>query len=339
MKATNRNFAASLARGAAMRLWYFCGADEAGAADAAARVLARLKAEERVDLTGAELKRDPARLVDEVRSTSLFGASRVIVITMAGDEAHDAIAALIDDSVPGWPVLALASSATDKSRVAKLLIDRDDALVAVFHPPEPETVRDWVRAHAGTCGLKLGDDMAMQIAAAAAFDTRIARSEIDKLALYCDVSPEAPRAPGAADLAAIGTATADDRQAGLVAAALGGDSARLRADMPGLIAGDINPVGLLLAIERRAVQLAQMAARMGPGGNVRAFIEQEAAAKRVFFRDRDELGAQLSRWRGARLERLLERLAELHRALITDNQGAALRLQQALVEFARAAAR
>lgn len=336
MKATHKTFAATLARAAGtIRLWYFCGADEAGAADGAARVLARIGAEERVDLAGAELKRDPARLVDEARSASLFGATRVIVVTTAGDEAHDAVAARIDDAVPGWPVLVIATSATDKSRVAKLLVDRDDALVTVFHPPEAGAVRDWVRDYAGTVGLKLGDEMAARIAAAAAFDTRIARSEIDKLALYCDASPQAPRAPDARDLAAIGTETADDGLAGLVAATLGGDVARLRAEMPRLVAGDVNPVGLLLAIERRAVQLAQLSARIGTGGNIRAVLEQE----RVFFRDRDELAAQLSRWRGARLERLIERLAELHRAMLTDSRSAALRLQQALAEFARAAAR
>ena len=344
MKATSKTFAATVERALhKIRVFYFCGADEAGAGDAAARVLGKLDQgparAELVEFTGAELKRDPVRLADEVRSTSLFGDRRVIRVGMAGDEAHDAIAALVDDTVPGWPVLIVASGATDKSRVAKLLTDRDDALVTVFYPPDLKSVTETVRNSVGALGLLVSGPLAEQIALAAGLDTRIARSELEKLALYLDASAEAPRTVTARDLAAIGTQAGDDSMAPIVNATLGGATDRLRHELPRLASGDINPVGLLLAFERRAVQLAQLAARMGPGGNVQTFIEHEAQAKRIFFKDKGDLMLQLHKWRGARLERLLRRLAALHCAMLNDSVGAQLRLQQALAELARAAAR
>ena len=201
MKATQKTFAGMLGRVLQQaRVFYFCGADEAGAADAAALVAARLGAAERQDFTGADLKRDPIRLADEARSTSLFGDKRLIVVTMSGDEAYEAIATLIADPVAGWPVLVIASGATDKSRVAKLLADRDDALVSVFYPPDLRSASEAVRTMADAAGVRLGGAMVETIALAAGLDTRIVRSEIDKLALYLDASPESPRTATPADL-------------------------------------------------------------------------------------------------------------------------------------------
>ena len=340
MKATQKTLAGMLDRAMRQaRVFYFCGADEAGAGDAAANLVNRLGVAERVELTGAELKRDPVRLADEARSTSLFGDRRVLFVTMSGDEAHDAIATLIGDAVAGWPVVIQAAGATDKSRVAKLLADRDDALVTVFYPPDQRAVGQTVRTLAEAAGVMLSTALAESIATAAGLDTRIARSEIDKLALYLDASRESPRTPQAKDLAAIGTETVDDSMNPLVNAALGGQVDRLGHELPRLASGDINAVGLLLAFERRAVQLAGLAARAGTGGNLNAFLDAEIQARRVFFRDKPDLMLQLHKWRGARIERLLARLSALHRALLHDSAGASLRMSQAIVEIARVSAR
>ena len=343
MKATAKSFAGTVDRALhKIRVFYFCGADEAGAGDAAALVTARLGQAELVELAGAELKRDPAKLADEVRSTSLFGDKRVIRVTMSGDEAHDAIAGLVNDPVPGWPVLVVASGATDKSRVAKLLADRDDALVTVFYPPDARTVAEAVRTASDALGLRLNGQLAERIALSAALDTRIARSEIEKLALFLDASPESPKTARPEDLTAIGTEAGDDSMAPLVNATLGGLTDRIGHELTRLAAGDVTAVGLLLALERRAVQLAQLAqlaARLGPDSNLNAFLEREAQARRIFFKDKQDLALQLRKWRGARLERLLQRLALLHRTMLTDSAGAQLRLQQALTEIARAASR
>ncbi len=340
MKATPKTLAGTLDRALRQaRVFYFCGADEAGAGDAAALVASRLGEAERVDLAGADLRRDPLRLADEARSTSLFGDRRVIMVNTAGDEAHDAVARLVADPVPGWPVLVVASSATDKSRLAKLLTDRDDALVCVSYPPDLAAITATARALADAAGVHMGSTLAQSIALAAGLDTRVVRSELDKLALYLDASPASPRNATEADLAAIGTATVDDAMAPLVNAALGGVAERLARELPRLAAGDINPVGLLLAFERRAVQLAALAAKAGSAASLNQFLDGEIQARRVFFRDKPDLMLQLHKWRGARMERLLSKLAALHRALLTDSQGAQLRMQQAIVEIARVSAR
>ncbi len=344
MKATQKTFAGQMARAAAeASVFYFCGPDEAGATDAAERLAAYIVAEqgasERIELAGADLRRDPVRLADEARSVSLFGDKRCIHVRCAGDEAHDAIETLLASPVRGWPVIIIATSATDKSRTAKLLADRGDALVTMFHPPDLRAVTAVVREMAGPAGLRLTDEIAERIARAAALDTRMARSEIEKLALFLDADPQAPRTADAASLDAIGAVSEDDSFMPLVNCVLGGDTARLPGELARMHELEINPVGLLLAFERRAAQLTQLAGRMRGRGDVNAFLEQEMTARRVFFRDKPDLAHQLKRWRGRKLGRLVERLIALHASLLADSRNAEILISQELAQMARAASR
>jgi len=340
VKATQKDFKGMAARAAQdARVFFFCGPDEAGTNDAAHTIAGLLSDPgERIELSGAELRRDPVRLGDEARSTSLFGESRHIWVRASGDEAHDAVETLLGGGVEGCPVLIVATGATDKSRTAKLLANRPDALVAMFYPPDLRSVTEAVRQMAGPAGLRLGGDLAERIARGAALDTRLAQSEVTKLALYLDASPESPRTADADALEAVGARTEDDGFMTLVNAVLSGQVGRLPAELKRMRELGLNPVGLLLAFERRAAQLVQLAARMGPGGNVRQFIDAESSARRVFWKDSRDLTEQLTAWRGRKLARLVERLVDLHRTLLANSQNAELLLAQGLAEIARAAA-
>lgn len=340
MKATQRDFAGIAAKAARQcRLFFFCGPDEAGAAAAAARIVGQLEnAGERVDMQGSDLRRDPARLSDEAHSNSLFGDHRHIYARVAGEEAHDALSALLESDVESCPVIVVATSATDKSRTAKLLEKRDDALVAMFYPPDLRSVADTVRQMAGATGLQIAGDLAERIARAAALDVRLAQSEVTKLALYMDASPQAPKRASAEDLDAIGAVAENDSFIPLVNAVLSGETGRLSGELARMRELSINPVGLLLAFERRVAQLAQLSAELGNGSDISGLLEQESRARRVFFRDKRDLSVQLRRWRGAKLERLVERLVKLHEALLSGSQSADIVLSQGLTEIARAAA-
>lgn len=340
MKASQKDFASVASRAAAScRIFYLCGPDEAGAHDAAARIVSLLPdAGERIELTGAELRKDPVRLGDEARSTSLFGDKRHLWVRATGDDCYDAIEILLASDVEPCPVLIVASSATDKNRSAKLLATRPDALVGMFYQPDARSVATTVRTMADAAGLRLDGELAERIARASGLDTRLALSEITKLALFLDASPERPQTATTQAFDAIGARTEDDGFAALVNAVLSGESPRLAGELRRVRELGLNPVGLLLAFERRAAQLAQLAARLGPRGDIAGLIKNELAARRVFWKDEKDLAAQLRRWRGRRLERLVARLIELHRELLANSQNADLILAQGLAEITRAAA-
>jgi len=338
MKATQKDFAGIAPRAARdARIFFFCGPDESGVFEAAATIAALLPAPgERVELSGAELKRDPVRLGDEARSTSLFGDTRHIFVRASGDEVAEAVEILLAGEAEPCPVLIAATGTTDKAKTAKLLADRKDALVAMFWPPDLKAVALTVRGIADAAGVRIDGALSERIARAAGLDLRIARSEIEKLALYLDASPAAPRSADGGVLDAIGASTEEDGFMPLVNAVLNGENAKLAGELRRMRELALNPVGVLLAFERRVAQLAALSAKLGPRGDVRALLDAEKAARRIFWKDERDLGAQLKRWRGRRLERLVEKIAALHRQLLANSQSAELLLAQGLAEIARA---
>ncbi len=341
MKVTQKDFASSAARMAAQaRVFFFCGPDEAGAHDAAHHIASLLSDPgERIEITGSELKKDPVKLGDEARSTSLFGGNRHIWIRAAGDEACEALEILLSSDVEACPVLVVATSATDKSRTAKLLADRKDAMVAMFWPPDLRSVTASVRQMADTAGVRIDGAIAERIARASGLDTRLAQSEVTKLALYLDASKERPRSADAQALDAIGASIGDDGFMPLVNVVLSGETGKLASELHRLREMGLSPVAVLLGFERRTAQLAQLAAKLGSSSNVGALIEAEKAARRIFFKDERDLRTQLQIWRGARLARLVDRLAGLHRALLANSHSAELLLGQGLAMIAREAGR
>ncbi|HMP55234.1 MAG TPA: DNA polymerase III subunit delta, partial [Novosphingobium sp.] len=267
------------------------------------------------------------------RRTGVGGAPRHIWVRASGEEAHDALEVHLAGSPDACPVLVIASGATDKSRTAKLLAPRPDALVAMFYPPDMSDIASMVRQMGDAAGLRIGGDLATRIARGCGMDTRLARSEIDKLALFLDASPQAPRALTAEALDALGASTEDDGFAPLVNAVLAGEGRKVPLELRRMRELGMNPVGLLLAFERRAAQLAQLAPLVGKGRDIKSVLD----AERVFFKDHRDLTVQLQKWRSRKLERLLAKLMDLHRALLADSRNAELLLAQGLAEIARAA--
>lgn len=343
MKLTSNDFAAK-GRGAAQAcsIFFFCGQDEAGASAAARDLVSWLpEPGERVELAGADLRADPASLGDEARSTSLFGDRRHIWVRASGDEAYAALETLIATAEAGagaaCPVIVVASAATDKSRTAKLLEKRKDALVAQFYPPDLRSVAQAARTMADAAGVRLGGDLAERIARAANLDVRLAQSEITKLATYLDASPQSPRAATLEDLDAIGATSEEDGFAPLVDAVMGGQANRIAPEIARMKQLGLNPVGVLLAFERRAAQLARIAAVLGPRP-FGALDKGEKARLGIFWKEEREVGNQLAIWRHRdRLDRLTHGLTRLHRDLLTNSQTAELLLAQQLTSIAQLA--
>ena len=344
MKATQRDFAAIAPRAAReARIAFLCGPDEAGAAAAAERLIALLPdAGERIELSGPDLRSDPVRLGDEARSGSLFGGARHILVRAAGDEVHDAVETFLSSIDSGQaagacPIVVVASAATDKARTAKLLAGRSDTLVGMFHPPDLKSMAEDVRRMAAAAGVTLTSELAERMARAAGLDVRLAQSEVNKLALYLDASAHSPKTAHEQALDAVGARTEEDGFMPLVNAVFAGETGQLPGELRRMHEISLSPVGVLLALERRAAQLMHLTARKGLGGRVDQLLEAEQRAGRVFFRDKRDLQIQLQRWSPAKLQRLIVRLDALHRALFANSQTAELLLAQELAELAHSA--
>ncbi|MXO48984.1 DNA polymerase III subunit delta [Erythrobacter vulgaris] len=342
MKLTSRDFAAKAGNAAeSCTIFFFCGQDEAGASAAANELVAMLpEPGERIEISGAELRSDPAKLGDEARSNSLFGDSRHIWCRVAGDEAHEALKTLVETGDMGageaCPVIIVATSATDKSRTAKLLEKRKDALVAMFYPPDLRSVTQTVRSMGDAAGVKLDGAVAERIARGANLDVRLAQSEVTKLATYLDASPQSPRPANMEHLDAIGAASEEEGFASLVNAVMAGQGPKVATEIARMKQIGLNPVGTLLAVERRAAQLARISAALG-NRRYQDLDKGEKARLGIFWKEERDIAEQVQRWRGPKLDRLTLRLTELHRELLTNSQSSELLLAQGLTGIARVA--
>ena len=101
----------------------------------------------------------------------------------------------------------------------------------------------------------------------------------------------------------------------------------------------MNPVGVLLAVERRAAQLAQITSQLGPRGSLDGLDRGTKARLGIFWKEEREIQEQLRSWHRRKLDRLGPKLMQLHKDLLGNSQSAELLLAQGLTEIARFAAR
>ena len=128
-----------------VRLYLVHGPDEAGAFELAAQLGRTMGAgAERVDLDGATLRGDPARLADEAAAMSLFGDARWIRVTGVGEERLAAVTLLLAAARAGNPVLAIAPSLKATARLVKLAAESPAAIVTQCYAPTRRAAQQMV---------------------------------------------------------------------------------------------------------------------------------------------------------------------------------------------------
>lgn len=262
MKANEAQIERALdAPGPDCKLALLYGPDEAGSRALADRLAAAMGADaDRVDLDGAALKDDPARLPDEATAITMFGGPRWIRVT-GGDDTLRAVEALLD-APEGSPVVLIAGNLPKTSALLKLALD--DRRVLVFQSWKPEGQKaDALATQTGRAmGVRLSPDAARLLADATQGDRALMMRELEKLALYVDASPDRPRPVERADIEAVGAAI-DVREAwDTVDALFDGKVTELAREISGDAAVEVIPG--LRAVNRRALMIARsLSARRG----------------------------------------------------------------------------
>lgn len=340
MKANANEMARALdgaAKGEA-RFFLLYGADEAGSAALAQRLARAMGAEaERIDLDGAPLKADPARLVDEAASISLFGGARWIRIQPAGDEITAAVSALLDAERAGNPVVAIAGALKPSSSLVKLATEHRLALAHPSYVPDARNAAEIAETLAKEAGLRLPRDLARALAAACSNDRSLMVQEIEKLALFLDAAPDRPAEVPADALDAIGAATPEGEINRLVDAVMGGQPARVGAEIARLEQAGLAGIPLLRALFRRVVLLAGLRRDIEGGLSPQAAVE--ARGKAIFFKEKAAVTDQASRWPADRLAQLADKLLAAERALKSTGAAGEILAEAEMLTFSRFAAR
>jgi DNA polymerase-3 subunit delta len=309
MKANRAQVERALRSGGEARFFLLYGPDDSGS-----RALAKLAAtpeSERIELSGAELRGDPARLADEAASISLFGGARYVVVESAGDECLAAVEALLEAPAAGNPVVLVAGALKPASKLLKLALASPAALAFASYPPEGRDAEQLAMEMARSEGLIARPDVARRLAAAAAGNRAVLGQELAKLAGYLDAAPDRPQPLDHDALDAVGAAAEEGDLSRLVDSVGGGDAKRLAAELGRLSSEGIEGIPLIRAVLRRMGLLARLRAQVERGNSVDAVMASQG--KSLFWKEKPAIAQQLGRWRADLLAKSVSRLVEAER--------------------------
>lgn len=326
------------AAAADIRLYLLYGPDESSSRALAARLGAAVGGgAERIDLTGPELRADPARLADEAASISLFGDPRWIRVEGAGDECVDAVAALLEAPAAGNPVAMIAGALRKDAKLLKLVGTHPQVVAFQSYVPEGRDADQLAATLAREAGLMVRPDVLRRLAAATGGDRALLTQEIEKLALYADVSADRPGEIDHEALDALGAATEEGDLGKLTGAVLSGRMAEVDGEMARLAGEGIEGVPVARALLRRLMLLAGLRAQVAAGNSPSTVMA--GAGKAIFWKEKDEVEGQLRRWTPEAIARAIDRLGEAERALKASGSTGPLALDEELLAVTRYAAR
>ncbi len=310
------------------------GPDEACSHAQAARLAKAMGADaERIDLDGATLKDDPARLSDEAAAFSMFAAKRWVRVN-AGDEALPAIEALLEGPVTGTPVVVIAGDLKKTSALIKRLENDPAVLTCQNYLPDTADAGKLVVHLGRELGLRISPDVAQQVVSYCAEDQAVIRQELIKFALYLDATPDAPQELTPATIDALGADSDEGDISTLVNAVMDGRTADMASEV--VLLGD-DAVRILNQLATRVLLLAKLRADTDSGTDIKQAIQR--GARGLFWKEEPSVIRQLRRWTPPRLASAHSRLLAARRGVMASSASAGILLEAELLAIARVAAR
>ena len=254
-------------------------------------------------INAADLRKDPAALLDAVKAISFFPGPRVAFVEDATDTAADTIAAALSDWKPGdAQIIVTAGALTAKSKLRTLFEAHPNAYAAALYDNPP--TREEIAAELARAGLTDLDNAAMTALTALAQEIEPGdfRQTLEKLSLY---KLGDPTPVSAADIANCAPATSDADLDDVLNIVAEGKDAEIGPVMRKLLAQGVQPVSLCISAARHFRTLYACAA--DPGGPAQGIGKLRPP---VFGPRRDRILRQAQGWRIQRLEMAL--------SLITD---------------------
>ncbi|MDZ4093669.1 MAG: DNA polymerase III subunit delta [Paracoccaceae bacterium] len=279
-------------------------------------------------LPAAEVRKDPAALVDAVKAQGFFPGPRVAFLEDATDAMTPLITAALQDWRPGdAQIILTAGNLTGKSALKKLFEGHGSAICIGLYDDPP--TREEIEATLTKSGLTRIDGTAMTDLAALArdLDPGDFRQTVEKIALY-KWGDDTPLTP--ADIAACAPATIEADVDDVLHAVAEGRAAAIGPLMRRLEGQGTQPVALCIGAMRHFRTLH--AASADPGGAASGISRMRPP---VFGPRRDRLLRQAEGWGLHRLEDALSLLVETDLALRSSSRAPAMAvMERALIRLA-----
>ncbi len=259
-------------------------------------------------MSGAELRKDPARLLDAIKAQGFFPGQRVVLVEEATDGLSKIFLAAIQDWLPGDAMMVVTAGQLNARSALRKAFEGSGSCVAIGIYTDPPT-RDEIEATLKKSGVTSINPDAMTDLdnLSRQLDLGDFRQTIEKLALY-KLGDETPVAPE--DIIACAPLTSEAALDDAVNFAADGNSTAIVPQMRRLAGQGVNPTTLCIGATRHFRQLhAAASSDQGP----------EAALSRarppVFGPRRDRMIRQARQWQTPRLEMAIKVLTDTDLAL------------------------
>lgn len=258
-----------------------------------------------VELSGRDLKTDPARLGDEAAAIPFGGGRKLVVVRDAGDDLTSGFSAFLDNAPEGSAlVLVHAADLAKRSSIRRLFENAKNGAAIACYADDARNLRVVISQTLQRYSLTSTRDAMTFLAENLGSDREVTRAELEKLALYKGKEGEVTLEDA---IACVGDSAATSLDA-VVFAAGEGNARALEFALRRALGEGISPVAILRMASRHFQRLHFVVAQMQTGRP----LDQSVSRLRppVIFLRAHSFKAQARSWTAEKLARAMELLLE-----------------------------
>ncbi|MDA4845358.1 DNA polymerase III subunit delta [Hoeflea poritis] len=263
-----------------------------------------------IKLDTADIKDDPARLLDEVNAIGLFGGDRLVWLRGAGNEKPvvDAVKSVSEDPPQDTILIIEAGDLKKGSALRKAAETGKSAMALPCYGDDNRNIHALIDEELQAAGLKITSDARRMLAENLGGDRLASRGELRKLALYCHGAGQVTEDDVLSITGDASALSVDEA----VDSVLKGDLAGLDHALTRIIASKIQIFLVLQACLRQfqLIDLMRGQVETGKKSVSQAVSEQ---GRRIHFRRKPALEIAVRHWNGRAVRDVL---SHLHGAIL-----------------------
>ena len=293
-------------------------------------------------LSADDLSGDPARLGDEMSAMSLLGDVRLIRLRLSHERSGQSIAKILKDldarpEACAARLIVEAGDLSPRSHIRKFFEAAKHFSSAPCYADTQATLTTLIKSDLGELGITIDRDALDAFVPLLEGDRRLARGEIEKLALYKGYGQDEDSKVTLADIKAIAAGAGAQGLDDVVNDAMSGKTASADDNLRRLLDSKTSAPSILFALQRHLVRLHQASSLMQSGQS--ADDAMRSLRPPVFVMNKSSFGQQLRLWPLPALSRAITPRLELEKQMKTAGSPAEALMGRLLLALASYAAK